>query len=103
MTLLFYYRRFIQIVKCCMYFGEKHGEGGEGGGGENNMVTLLTSESSMQSPPSNTTKVANLGTRISQYALDICKSKGIRVEPVVDFYKRYAKIILLFYYTVGCS
>lgn len=73
--------RFIQIVKCCLYFVEQHSGNG--------LVTLLTSESSMQPPPTNVTKVANLGTRISQYALGVCKEKGIRVEPVVDFYKRW--------------
>lgn len=52
------------------------------------MVTLLTSDVSMYPPPSHANKAANLGTRITPFALDICKSKGVRVEPVVDFYKR---------------
>uniref|UniRef100_A0A7M5WZX7 Protein SMG5 n=2 Tax=Clytia hemisphaerica TaxID=252671 RepID=A0A7M5WZX7_9CNID len=85
--------RFIQVVKCCIYFAEKHQENSSPtpiDHTSSNMVTLLTSDSSiMTSPPGNSTKMANLGTRVSQYALDICKTKGIRVEPVVDFYKRW--------------
>ena len=62
-------------MKCCLYFVEQHvGQ---------SLVTLLTSESSL-----NGGRTANLGTRPSPQALDICKNKGIRVEPVVDFYKR---------------
>jgi len=59
------------------------------------MVTLLTSDVSMHPPPSHASKVASLGTRITPFALDICKSKGIRVEPVVDFYKRLVIHFLL--------
>ena len=79
-----------------MYFNNKGG--GQSGNADNtsashdnisnNMVTLLTSESSLQPPPSNAAKVANLGTKVSPFALELCSKKGIRVEPVVDFYKR---------------
>lgn len=68
--------RFLHIVKCCLYFVEQHtGQ---------SLVTLLTSESSL-----NGGRTANLGTRPSPQALEICKNKGVRVEPVVDFYKRW--------------
>jgi len=69
--------RFFHIVKCCLYFIGQHVAG-------RSLVTLLTSESSL-----NGGRTANLGTRPSPQALDICKNKGIRVEPVVDFYKRW--------------
>lgn len=68
-------------MKCCLYFVEKHS-------GES-MVTLLTSDISLQQGGGNSSKVANLGTRTSPYALEICKNRGVRVEPVLDFYKRY--------------
>ena len=91
-----FHRRFIQVVKCCIYFAEKH-QGNSSPTPTNhtssNMVTLLTSDSSMSSAPGNSTKMANLGTRVSQYALEICKTKGIRVEPVVDFYKRWDSVL----------
>lgn len=68
--------RFLHVVKCCIYFAEKHvGQ---------SMVTLLTSDSSL-----NGGKTANMGTRPTPYSLEICENKGIRVEPVVDFYKRW--------------
>jgi protein SMG5 len=70
--------RFLHIVKCCLYFSEQHAGG-------QSLVTLLTSESSL-----NGGRTANLGTRPSPQALEICTNKGIRVEPVVDFYKRWS-------------
>jgi len=82
--------RFLQVVKCCVYFVEKH----EG----ESLVTLLTSDSSLQGGGNGgsggavgggASRAANMGTRPSPQALEICKSKSIRVEPVFDFYKRW--------------
>ncbi|XP_047140638.1 nonsense-mediated mRNA decay factor SMG5 isoform X1 [Hydra vulgaris] len=67
--------RFLQIVKCCLYFHEKR----EG------TVTLLTTFNSLQ----NVGKNSKMGTRPSQQTLDICKENNISVEPVVDFYKKW--------------
>jgi len=67
--------RFLQVIKCCLYFSEQRA-------GQSD-VTLLTSDGSPQG-----TK-ASMGSRTSPFALEVCKAKGIQVEPVVDFYKRW--------------
>jgi len=68
--------RFLQVVKCGLYFNELHSDAG-------NLVTLLTSDTSHQESK------ARLGTRSSSLAMEVCQTKRIRVEPVVDFYKRW--------------